>query len=209
MRTRTPLLLAGVACVALSGCITGERPTLVDEPATVIEDPSVLSVVDRLDAADSGRWTATYRIIPTLTGQTTEATVEVAGQARRITIGNVEYVTDGESSRTCEDGPDGCVGFIDNARISNLSVTTEFWGDAFAARLRLDASRRVGFTEGSDAEIAGMPAACVSIPLPGTGNVDPSVQYCALDQGPLARYYGADVSIEMTSYRQGAGDIEL
>ena len=209
MRTRTPLFLVAAAGIVLSGCLTGERPTLVNEPATVIEDPSVLAVVDRLDAAGGGRWTATYRIIPTSTTETTEAMVEVAGGSRRVTIGNVEFVSDGESSRTCDDGPNGCVDFIDNARISNLNITNEFWGDAFAARLRLDASRRVGFTDSSTVEIAGMPASCVSIPLPGTGIDDPSVQYCALDQGPLARYFGADVTIDLTSYRQGAADIEF
>ena len=99
--------------------------------------------------------------------------------------------------------------FIDDAAVSDLNITNQFWGDAFAARLRLDASRRVGFTEGETAEIAGLPASCVRIPLPGTGETAPHVEYCALDRGPLARYFGADVSIELTSYTPDAADISL
>lgn len=209
MRTRTPLALVVAGGVLLTGCITGQRPTLVDEPASVVDDPAVLAVLDRLDTADDSTFTATYRIIPTSTTQTTEATVEVNGGDRRVTIGNVEYVTDGEHSRTCQDGAAGCVDFLDQARISDLQVTDEFWGDSFAARLRLDASRRVGFVEGDTGEFAGQPAACAIIPLPGPAEGAAEVKYCALDRGPLAQYIGADVSIELTSYIPNAGDISI
>ena len=57
--------------------------------------------------------------------------------------------------------------------------------------------------------IAGQPAACVDVPVPGIGNVSAAVTYCALDAGPLARYFGADVSIELTSFSFTADPIAV
>lgn len=178
-----------------AGCATGERPTL--EPRPVVDDPAAAVVLDRLDRAGSAAFTATYDIIPSTTGETTTATVRQSDGKRRVTIGSVDFVTDGGVSETCATDTDGadCVDFIDDARVSDLNVTHRFWGDASAARLRIDASRRVGFSEGSTATIADRGAACADVPVLGG-----TVVYCALDAGVLARYFGADVSIELTSF---------
>jgi hypothetical protein len=74
-------------------------------------------------------------------------------------------------------------------------VTNRFWGPSFASRLRLDASRNTADGIGTTATIAGQPATCVDVAVVGG-----TVTYCALDAGPLARYFGADVSIELTSF---------
>lgn len=211
-RRSTILLTIVAAMLLLSGCITGERPTVISTPAAEIDDPAATSVLDRLERADRTTFTATYRIIPSSTGATTEATVEANDGDLRVTIGEVEFASDGEHSRTCRNSGDGatdCVDFLDDARISDLNITHEFWGDAFAARLRLDVNRRVGFTEAQVVDIAGRPAACVDVPLPSAGSEQASVRYCALDEGPLARYFGADVSIELTSYEPTAADLSI
>lgn len=196
------LAVAVAAAALLSGCITGERPTLIDRPE--VDDPAVRAVLDRLATASSGDFTATYEITPTSTGTSTEATVVQAGGRRRITIGAVDYLTDGTVNRTCTNDERGCVDFLDDARISDLNITHRFWGDAFLARLELDASRRVGFSEAGNETIAGQPAACVDIPVPSSSELAGTVQYCALDAGPLARYIGADVTIELVGFEPTA-----
>ena len=203
IRTALVALVAVCAGVTLTGCMTGERPTLVSAPLNEVTDPSALAVLERLNQADDAVFTATYEITPSTTGVPTEATVSVDEGRRRIEIGPVRYVVDGSTAETCVTTTGECVDFIDNARVSDLNITDEFWGDAFASRLRLDASRRVGFTSGRRLEIAGEPSACVDIPLPGVQSETANVTYCALDRGPLARYFGADVSIELTSFVLG------
>ncbi len=193
----TPRLL-GVAMfvgltVAATGCITGERPEL--EPVPVIDDAAAQVVLERLDRAGGVTFTATYDIIPSTTGETTEATVRQLDDRRRITIGDVDYLIDGGSSRTCRLTDGDCVDLLDDALVSDLNVTHRFWSDGIAARLAIDAARRVGFSEGHTETIADRPAACADVPV--LGGV---VVYCALDAGVLARYFNADVSIELTSF---------
>lgn len=177
----------------------GERPTLSTTPLDAgAVDPAAVAVLDRLGRAASLEFTATYDIIPTSTGAATRATVVQDDGGRRVTIGDVTYVADGGTERTCVG--DECVERLDDARVSDLNITHRFWGDAFAARLTVDSSRRTGFSEGSTATIAGHPAACVAVQVPAVLEVADSVQYCALDAGVLARYFGADVTIELTSF---------
>ena len=206
-RLARPALFGLAAVGALTGCITGERPTLIDRPA--IDDPAAQAVIDRLGTASSGEFTATYEITPTRTGTATTAQVVQAGTRRRVTVGEIDYLSDGTVNRTCENNDRGCVDFIDDARISDLNITHRFWGDAFRARLELDASRRVGFSEASDATIAGAPAACVDIPVPSSAELSGVVQYCALDAGPLARYVGADVRIELVEFVASASPTDF
>lgn len=209
MRQRPPfragwlrLVALGVVAATTSGCLTGPRPTLIERP--VLDDAGAETVVDRLRIASTLDFRATYDITPTLTGEVTRASIEQIGNDRDITIGDIHYVTDGTVSRTCYADDTGCVDFLDDARISNLNLTHRFWGDAFAARLELDASRRIGFSTSTNATIAGLPAACVDIPVPSTTEASGTVQYCALDAGVLGRYVGADVVIELTSFTPGA-----
>lgn len=185
-------LLVGVAVViATAGCITGERPTLL--LPSEVDDASVRTVLDRLDRADTATFTAEYDIIPSATGATTSARVVQTDGVRIITIGDVQYRTEGGVTTTCRG--DDCVGHADDARISDLNITHRFWGSSFRSRLELDAARDVAPTVGNVTTIADQPAACVDVTVVGG-----TVVYCALDAGPLARYFGADVSIELTSF---------
>ena len=181
-----------------SGCFTGQRPTLVERPT--IDDPAVQAVLDRLSVADDAEFSATYAITPTLTGAATTATVSRSDSATLISIGSVEYVIEGPSTRTCTLDEQVCVDFLDDARVSDLNITHRFWGDAFRTRLEIDAGRRIGFSSPSDETIADWPAACVDIPVPSATEQAGVLRYCALDEGPLARYIGADVSIELVEF---------
>ena len=202
--TRGPVhqIVLVLAATTLSGCFVGERPTLIDRPD--VDDPAAQAVIDRLGTAASSDFTATYEITPTLTNTATTATVVQSGTRRRVTVGEIAFLTDGTVNRTCTNDDRGCVDYLDDARISDLNITHRFWGDAFRARLELDASRRIGFSEPSDAMIAGAPAACVDVPVPSSSELAGVVQYCALDAGPLARYVGADVRIELVGFEASA-----
>jgi hypothetical protein len=201
---RRLLVLLGVALVALTGCFTGERPSLA--PETSVDDEAVQTVLDRLDRADSLNFIATYNIIPSSTGDTTQATVVQLDGRRRVKIGDVEFITDGTVARTCRTDVEDCSDFLDDALVSNLNVTHAFWGPAFRTRLELDAVRRIGPSSGSTTTIAGQPAVCVDVIVPSIATSSGTVVYCALDAGILARYFGADVSIEMTSFSRDVAE---
>ncbi len=179
--------------LVVTGCITGDRPEL--EPAPDVDDAAAEVVLERLARAGSVSFTATYDIVPTSTGVTTTAVVRQLDDQRRITIGDVDYLIDNGVSRTCRLESDECDEYVNDALVSDLNLTHRFWSDGIAARLVVDASRRIGFSEGRVDSIAGRPAACVDVPVLGG-----TVLYCALDAGVLARYYNADVSIELTSF---------
>src|SRR5918993_908581 len=139
-RNRIALGAAAVTLV-LSACATGPRPSLVQEP--VVTDTVAQAVLDRLERGATATFTADYDIIPSQTGQVTHATVMQLGAQQRVTIGDVDYFTDGTVSRTCAVGGTDCVDSIDEARISNLSVTSKFWGPSVASKLELDSARSV------------------------------------------------------------------
>jgi hypothetical protein len=177
---------------------------LVVAPPSPVADPVWAAFVERLARAPTAVFTATYDITPTSTSETTTATVVQSGQARRVTIGNIEFVRDADGARTCETGNVGCVQGFDEARVSNLNITSEFWGRSSQTRLGLNAARAVGPPSGSTETIGGQAATCASIPLQSSVAIgDSAVQsltYCAIDAGVLARYNGADVVIELTSF---------
>ena len=186
-----------------AACATGPRPSF--EAEKLNEDPAIALVLERLDRASFVNFVATYDIDPSSAdSRQRQATVRQLDGRRRVTIGPVDYMTDGEISRTCISG--NCVDFIDEARVSDLNITHQFWGSSFRSRLELDAARNLADGRGSVETIAGHPSVCVELPVIG-GNVD----YCALDAGILARYFGADVSVELTSFsiEVGANDLGI
>ncbi len=186
--------LAGtVACFVLAGCYTGQRPEL--EVVTEVDDAAAAVVLERLERAGSVPFTATYDVIPSTTGETTVAVVRQLENQRRVTIGDVDYLIDAGSSHTCQRATGDCVDFLNDALVSDLNITHRFWSDGIASRLTIDAARRVGFSVGHTETIAGRPAACADVPVLGG-----DVVYCALDAGVLARYFNADVTIELTSF---------
>jgi hypothetical protein len=204
-RTRIALGAAALTLL-LTACATGPRPTLVDQPTAT--DAVAQAVLDRLERASSATFTADYEITPSLTGQPTHATVIQEGAQQRVTIGDVDYFTDGTTSRTCAVGGTDCVDSIDEARISNLSVTSKFWGPSVVSKLELDSARSVDATTGRTDTIANRPATCADVHVPSIDGVG-SVTYCAVDDGVLARYFGADVSIELTSFVPSVDETQL
>jgi hypothetical protein len=194
------LLVAITALTAVAtGCAVGERPTL--EAADVITDPAGQAVVSRLDRPPTADFTATYTITPTATSTPTTATVTQRDGTVQTQIGEVVFTTDadGRTTTCAADGTD-CEEQADDARVSDLGITHQFWSDSSRQRLATDAARRIGTSTGNTATIADRPAVCVAIKLPSSVETVGTVTYCALEQGVLARYIGADSTIELTGF---------
>lgn len=194
LRRATPLLLA---LVALSGCALGERPTL--EAADVITDSATQTVAERLDRGPVVDFTATYAITPSSSTDSTVATITAEGGIVTTRIGDVTYTTDtAGNTTTCRAGTE-CTDGANDALVSDLGVTHRFWNSSARQRLVTDAARRIGTSTGTTDTIAGQSAVCVAIKLPSSVETVGTVSYCALDQGLLGRYIGADGTIELTS----------
>jgi len=189
--------LAVAAGALLSGCALGQRPTVTDRGKP--DDRAVEAVLSLLAEAPAVTFTATYTIMPAAVdiGPVTAVVVHdgsAPGGQTRVTIGDVVYIDDGGEQRTCAAGGE-CVAGYDEARVSNLSVTSAFWGSSAARRLGTDAGRDIAEAVGTEAAIAGQAATCVTLALDGA-----NAGYCALQTGPLARQAGNDVAIELTEF---------
>lgn len=203
--SRVALLIASslIACATLTGCLTGERPTLASEESidAPVGEAEIDAVLARFAALAGAEFTATYQITNNFGPVTRQATVVHAADGRRaITVGDVRYLIDSAGSLTCRPTGEGddavaCTEGADDAAISDLQVTHQFFGRSTAARLRTDATRRTGPAEGYEATIGGREAGCVSIVVSGGSKV-----YCVLDEGPVAAYQGPDVLIELLEF---------
>ncbi len=205
-RTSTVVLAAAVlvGALLLTACVTGERPSFIDDedvPGTPVGDAAIDAVLGRLEGSDPPPFTAEYTIVTNASGGTSNATVVVDVDRRSITISNIRFLIEGSRTGTCNTQSGRCSNSIDDARVSDIQVTHQFYGEATARRLRSDAAQRIGATAASAATIAGLAATCVSVPLS-----DGSPVYCALENGLLARMDNGDVDIELTSFRDGVDE---
>ena len=193
-RTTRSLFAIGVA-IALSACATGERPSFDDDQPMQDStgDPAIDAVLDRLDDVRLETFTADYSVLTRLGDLESTARVVQADNSRRsITINDVRFLDGSGTVATCNLTTDECEATINDARVSDLQITHDFYGASFSRRLRVDAGRRLGPATGYTAEIADESALCADVPVSGGTKV-----YCALDSGPLARYDGNDVVIEL------------
>jgi len=191
-------VVAVCASLALAGCLTGQRPSFDEsEPSPELTgNPEIDAVLELLDSVGEARFTADYTILTKLGNVTSTArVVQDDPNHRSITINNVRFLYDGASVATCNLQTGECEATINDARVSDVSVTHEFYGSSFAQRLRVDAARRVGEPVGHTITQADQQALCVDVPVSGGTNT-----YCALSNGVLARYDGNDLFIEMTAY---------
>lgn len=201
---RVPIVLLALGTAGLTGCITGERPTLADELSadSPTGDANVDAVLQRLAAVDDAVFTAGYEVTNNFGPLTEPATVVQAADGRRsITIGDIRFLIEGSTTATCNLTTDTCSTTIDDAAVSDLQVTHQFYGRSAANRLRTDAARRTGPTEGYTAEIGGTTATCVSVPVTGGNKV-----FCATDAGALASYQGPDTVITLRSFEPAADE---
>ena len=201
MRSVRLLVAALVAPVVLTGCLTGQRAHFAPDAAQV-SDPAITAVLAKLEAANTGQFTATYSLLTKFGDVTTQATVaQTSPVAKSITVGTVRFLTLDISNQTCELTTSTCVDSFDDAQISNLSFSHDFYAVSPAARIRQDATTMVGPAIGSTQQIAGQSATCVQVSFAGAGN---NKKYCALDSGLLALQDTPDLRIELLGLTTGA-----
>lgn len=191
------IVVASIAALALTACATGQRPSFdADEPTQeATGDPAVDAVLERLDRVGLEQFTADYTVLTRLGGKESTATVVQADNSRRsITINDVRFLDGTGTVATCNLLTAECEAVLNDARVSDVQITHDFYGSSFARRLRVDAGRSLSPARGYTDTIAGQPAACADVPVSGGTKV-----YCALDSGPLARYDGNDVVIQLVT----------
>lgn len=206
MRVRFPIptVVGGLLTMAalLTGCATGERPTLTSEP--LVTDDASDAVADLL-AAPATEFTATYLITPSTPNvDPREATVAHQGQTTRVSVGTVDFLLAGEEEMTCINSFGECFNGILDGYVSDLNITHAFWNGAFQQRLRSDAARRIGTSETFDTTIADRPATCANLQVVGG-----SVVYCANPLGIAARYGGADTAVELQTASEAVDTVFL
>lgn len=199
LRALAPLAATLTAALALTGCMTGERPSFNTAPTAAgvaTGDAAIDAVLARYDAVGTAVFTASYTATLLFGGTVTEVRVAQAGPQRRsVTIGDVRFLTDGSTTRTCVLSTGSCTDGITAQAVSDTGVTPDVASGDMAKRLRRSATAKTGATTPSTPEIAGQPALCVEVPL-GDG----VAVHCALASGALARFTAADVAIELTAY---------
>lgn len=189
-----------VAAIVMSGCFTGERPTLAQQPST--GSATVDAVIERVDSVSAAEYTAHYEVFTVFTNQTTAVSVSQAEPSRRsLTIGDIRYLVDGQRTRTCTVSTGDCVDTLDASRVSDVQLTPDFFGTSLSARLRRDVSMAMAEPTGSTEEIHGQSSTCAAIPLDGG-----PVTYCVFDNGVLARLDAFDVDVTMTGYTTSADE---
>src|SRR6056297_1831640 len=197
LRPAAALVSALVATLVFAGCATGPRPSFdADEPARGDTGDAAI------DAVTPRQFTARYEILTRLGGLESTATVVQADNSRRsITINDVRFLNGAGTASTCNVTTGECEASINDARVSNVQITHEFYASSSAQRLRVDADRRIGDTRGYEITQADRQALCVDVPV--SGGIK---SYCAFENGPLARYDGADLFIQAVALDDAADE---
>jgi hypothetical protein len=200
MRRATLLLVAGA--LALAACATGERPSLgpVDtvlggETGAAVGDAAVDPVLSLLESGGPGEFSAAYTVVRKLGPNTTTAQVVRQGEVTSVTVGDVRFL-DADDDLTCSISAGICEAGIQEARISDYSVSSSFWGTAPARALRVAFARRSGEPAATTMDIGGLTATCVDVPVgPGTE------RYCATPSGVVAFWDTAATQVSLTAYQ--------
>lgn len=202
-----PSTLLVVTVLLGTACATGPRPTWGDTtlpPAsTMTGDPDIDAVLALLDAPSDAAMTADYSVLRKYGNVTTTAHLALSpGGRRSVTLGDVRFVTGPDGSATCT--PDGCQQGILAQAASDVGVTIEFWAADAAARLRRDATAKIGPATVRSTTVAGQQVECVDLPVSGGTAV-----YCVLPSGVLAVLDDGDVRVELTGFTPASLESEF
>lgn len=188
-----------ILLIVATACQTGERPSFVDDPfpkGAPTGDAAIDAVLAKLDSVADSPFTATYDITTKFGNVTRTASVSVAAGRRSVTVGNVRFLSTGQSTSTCifDESP-LCSAGLEVARISDTLLTPDFYAVDAAKRLRRDAQSTVVPTVTRTETVGDQAANCVDLAVTGG-----TVVYCVLDSGLLAKIDDADVAVTLTSW---------
>ncbi|HEX9260621.1 MAG TPA: hypothetical protein VF855_13865 [Acidimicrobiales bacterium] len=207
MPARRLLVVTALAVVTLTGCVTGERPTLGPMPdlggstGTPVGDAGVDKVLGLLEAAQRGSpttFTAVYGVTRKLGPLSVSGTVVRDGGNLSITLGDVRYLVGG-ASKTCTVSTGACEAGLLEQRTSDVTVGSGFFAASPARALRVAYARKTGPAVPSQQTVAGIAVDCVDI-LAGAG----TERYCATPAGPLALWDTADKTVTLAKFETTA-----
>ena len=206
-RSLTSLASAAIALgslVGLSACVPSDsRPTLGTAPVdSLSREPTGIAEVDkvlaRLDAVDGKTFTASYAIQRKLGDLTRSATVVQSPPHTVVQIGDVALFTDAPqqtcdvTTQTCEDG-------LLEQRISDVGISSRFYGPATAQQLRVAVGRESSPPTIDTAQVGNVSAQCIHVSVGGGQET-----YCVSGDGVVALLDTAAEHIELTSYSPDA-----
>jgi hypothetical protein len=208
-RAAGALAVVVVALVVGGGCGVGERPTLVEagavggEPGTPTGTPAADEVLALLEGDLPDAVTADYSITTKLGGTSRPARVVRSGDRLSVTIGDVRFLRDA-GEQTCDLATGSCEDGLQEARVSDTAVTSQFYGAAPARVLRVSLARATGEPVGSSETVAEHPATCVTVPS-GQGDE----RTCATPEGLLALWDTAAVTIQLQDLETSADEADF
>lgn len=196
------LVVAALLILLASGCFTGKRPKLSDDPfspGTPTGNADVDAILTLLDRAASGPATVQYEILRKADPKTTAATVVVRGSDLSVTVGDVRYLDLQGLRQTCTQGM--CTDTWQAQRISDTGVTPQFYDEQIARKLRRYVPALIGPVVASTEDVGGTSAECRGLPLSGG-----TAKYCVYPSGLIASADDGDIRITATSTTPAADE---
>ena len=195
---------ASICAIVLSGCFTGERPTLVpNETVPAISDVAIQDVVTILESSPATAFTINYEVVTKLRDLHTAATLaydEALGTS--VTIAEVRYIYSvNGTTLTCSTITGDCSPGIDESRVSDRQLVSTIFKQAAVDRMQQDSRVAVGSAVASQEVIVDNNATCSAIPVVDSNGATQSKSYCAFAQlGVIASMNTADLSVTALSY---------
>ena len=198
------LASASVGALVLSGCFTGERPTLMPEKTVpAVSDTAIQDVIAILNSTPTSNFTIAYEVVTKFGDLHTAATLAFdPSSGTSITIAEVRYIylVNG-TTLTCSTITSDCAPGIDESRVSDRQLVSTIFKKATTERMQQDARVAVGSAVASDAVIVDNNATCSAIPVVDSNGATQSKTYCAFnDLGVVASMDTADLAITALSF---------
>ena len=187
------------AAIALSACMTGQRPSL--DPGGTTAPARATGVSDEIlalfDSSIPEPFTAVYQVRQTTQQVTATAILTRDATRTALDVRDTQFRESGGQRETCNRSSNACQpGYAQN-RLSDLQITAGFWGPSIKDVLRSPIlNARIGPITTDKDTVAKQAVTCVNIPGPGRTD-----RYCALDSGVLASMDNAAVSVTLVEYR--------
>ena len=127
------LASASIGALVLSGCFTGERPTLMPhETVPTVSDTAIQEVVAILDSTPASNFTIAYEIVTKFGDLHTAATLAYDSSfGTSITIAEVRYIYSvNGTTLTCSTITSDCTPGIDESRVSDRQLVSTIFKNA-------------------------------------------------------------------------------
>ncbi len=202
------LASASIGALVLSGCFTGERPTLMPEKTVpAVSDAAIQEVITILNSAPTSIFTIAYEVVTKFGDLHTAATLAFdPSSGTSITIAEVRYIyLANGTTLTCSTITSDCAPGIDESRVSDRQLVSTIFKKATTERMQQDARVAVGSAVASDEVIVDNNASCSAIPVVDGNGATQSKTYCAFtDLGVVASMDTADLMITALSFTASA-----